>query len=53
MAEAAQPWLRASDPHHARSVIDLRVPEDQLAAAACEWTSQLDALPGRPWVDVG
>ena len=50
-AEAAPPWLRADDPHHARSIVDLRLNSDQLAAAAREWTRQLNALPGRPWAE--
>ena len=50
-AEAAPPWLRADDPHHARSVVDLHLSSDQLASAAGEWAQQLSALPGRPWVE--
>jgi hypothetical protein len=50
-AEAAPPWLRADDPHGARSVVDLHLSGDQLAAAAREWAGQVSALPGRPWVE--
>jgi hypothetical protein len=50
-AEAAPPWLRADDPHHARSIVDLHLNSDRLAAAAREWTRQLNALPSRPWVE--
>jgi hypothetical protein len=50
-AEAAPPWLRADDPHHARAAVDLRLSSDQLAAAASGWTQQLNELPGRPWVE--
>lgn len=50
-AEAAPPWLLADDPYDARSVVDLHLSSSQLAAAACEWTRQLNALPRRPWVE--
>lgn len=50
-AEAAPPWLRADDPHHACSALDLHLSSSHLAAAASEWTRQLNALPSRPWVE--
>jgi hypothetical protein len=50
-AEAAPPWLRATDPHLARFAVELAVRTGQLAAAASDWTEQLNALPARPWVD--
>ena len=50
-AEAAPPWLRARDPHVAHLAVELAVDASQLAAAASEWTGQLNALPARPWAD--
>lgn len=50
-AEAAPPWLRPAGPHHARFVVKLAVRAGELAAAASDWTEQLNALPARPWVD--
>jgi hypothetical protein len=50
-AEAAPPWLRARDPHVARLAVELAVDTRQLAAAAGDWTEQINALPARPWVD--
>jgi hypothetical protein len=50
-AEAAPPWLRATDPHLARFAVELAVRTGQLAAAASDWTEQLNALPARPWAD--
>jgi hypothetical protein len=50
-AEAAPPWLRAEDPHLARFAVELATRTSELAAAASDWTGQLNALPARPWVD--
>ncbi|MEV6847974.1 hypothetical protein [Actinoplanes sp. NPDC051411] len=50
-AEAAPPWLRNHDAHHARQVVDLQMPTDRLLAAAAGWSQELNALPPRPWVD--
>jgi hypothetical protein len=48
-AEGAPPWLRVTDPHDARCVVDLLITSDQLLAAATAWTSEINALPARPW----
>ncbi len=50
-AEAAPPWQRAEYPHLSSFAVELVTRTSQLAAAASDWTEQLNALPARPWVD--
>jgi hypothetical protein len=50
-AEAAPPWLHAANFHLGRFAVELAVRAGQLAAAASDWTEQLNALPDRPWAD--
>jgi hypothetical protein len=51
MAEIAPPWLREDDPFTSSEIVRLQVHPEALKAAANDWVRELDALPGRPWVE--